>query len=139
MVSQAWRIGIKRKPWQIPPRLRFLSLIGIYGFILLFSSQAALQLRFDFAVPEEFNQRWYFSSLWIIPLKLLLLAFFGQFRSLLTFFSFPDAKRLSLALGLAMVIELGVWFLAPGESMIPRGVIVVEFVLSLACLAGLRI
>ena len=139
MVSQAWRIGIKRKPWQMPPRLRFLSLIGIYGFILLFSSQAALQLRFDFAVPEEFNQRWYFSSLWIIPLKLLLLAFFGQFRSLLTFFSFPDAKRLSLALGLAMVIELGVWFLAPGESMIPRGVIVVEFVLSLACLAGLRI
>jgi len=106
--------------------------------ILLASSFLALALRFDFEVPADFLQRWIRSVWWILPLKLLLLGLFGQYRSLLTFFSFPDARRLFYALGVAFLVQLAVWFLTGGVTMIPRGTIVVDFVLSFVGLAGLR-
>lgn len=111
----------------------------VYTAILSVASYLALASRFDFEVPGEFFQRWIRAVLWILPLKLALLWIFGQFRSLLTFFSFPDAARLLYALAAAMLLQFGVWFASGGVTMIPRGAIVVDFVLSYAGLAGLRV
>ena len=73
---------------------RGLLLVAAYSVVIVASLLAALMLRFDFAVPEEFWRRFWISLAWILPLKLALLAAFGQFRSLLTFFSLPDAKKI---------------------------------------------
>ena len=123
----------------LPPSLRFPVLCLLYGVILATSSFLALNLRFDFEVPDEFLQRWNRSILWILPLKLTLLGFWGQYRSLLAFFSFPDARRLFYALGAAFIVQLTVWFATAGITMIPRGTIVVDFLLSFMGLAGLRV
>jgi FlaA1/EpsC-like NDP-sugar epimerase len=112
--------------------------VGVYAVVLVASSFIALVLRFDLEVPEEFLQRWIRTLFWILPLKLVLLGIFGQYRSLLTFFSFPDAGRLFYALGIAFAVQLAVWFLTGGVTMIPRGTIVVDFLLSFVGLAGLR-
>lgn len=122
----------------LPPSRRIPVLCGVYALILVASSFLALNLRFDFDVPEEFFQRWNRSILWILPLKLALLGLFGQYRSLLTFFSFPDARKLFYALGAGFGVQMVVWFATEGVTMIPRGTIVVDFVLSFAGLAGLR-
>ena len=132
--SQAPRLGAA----PLPPFLRVPVVCLAYAMVLVTSSFLALALRFDFAMPAEFLQRWNQSILWILPLKLALLGVFGQYRSLLTFFSFPDARRLFYALGAAFLVQLAVWFLTAGVPMIPRGTIVVDFVLSFVGLAGLR-
>jgi len=122
----------------LPAALRVPVLVAVYSSILLGSSYLALALRFDFAVPEEFFLRWVRSIAWILPAKLALLGVFGQYNSLLTFFSFPDARRLLCALGAAFLLQMAAWFATNGVAMIPRGTIVVDFVLSFAGLAGLR-
>lgn len=114
---------------RIYSRLATLARLGIllaaYALILAVSLLCALLLRFDFAVPPEFWSRFWNSLAWILPLKLVLLAVFGQFRSLLTFFSLPDAKMIAYAMGVAAVLEMAMWFLTEGREratpQIPQG------------------
>ncbi len=120
---------------QIP---RFVALMMTYASILLGSMVISLLLRFDFSVP---NQYWLAFSTWapgVILFKLIVLGVAGQYRSLLTFFSFPDAKRLFIALGIAAVIEAVAWFVLSGHGMPPRGVIAVDFILSFVGLVCMR-
>jgi FlaA1/EpsC-like NDP-sugar epimerase len=117
---------------------RFVVLLGVYSVVLFLSLLLALLLRFDFDVEPEFWQRFWSSVVWILPLKLILLVLFGQFRSLLTFFSLPDAKMIAGAMGVAAVIELLVWFAVHGGSVLPRGVLVSDLVISFLALAALR-
>lgn len=124
--ARAWRL------------LRVGLLAATYATVLGASLAAALLLRFDFDVPPEFWERYRLSAFWIIPLKLLLLAAFGQYRSLLTFFSFPEAKRIALAMAAAALVETAVWFAVQGRGVVPRGVIVTDLVLSFVALAALR-
>ncbi len=119
--------------------LRAPLLVGSYSLIFCVSSLLALLTRFDLNIPPEFLQRWSESILWVIALKLAILAAFGQFRSLLTFFSFPDAKMVFWGLGSAAIFQLAAWFVSGGEGMIPRGTIVVDFILSFLGVCGLRI
>ena len=117
---------------------RLLLLLGGYGALLFISLLLSFLLRFDFEVPPEFWPRFWLSAAWIIPLKLGLLAFFGQFRSLLSYFSLPDAKMIAYAMLAAALIATAVWFAFEGDHVIPRGVIATDLVLSFLGLAGLR-
>ena len=128
-VLLAWGTGPLRAPL----------LVASYSLIFCVSSLFALLLRFDLNIPPEFLQRWTHSLPWVIALKLAILAAFGQFRSLLTFFSFPDAKMIFAGLGVAAIVQLGAWFASGGDGMIPRGTIVVDFILSFLGVCGLRI
>jgi len=118
---------------------RSVLLFIVYTALLLGSLFTALLLRFDFVVPAEYSRSFLWSAPWIIALKLLLLALFGQFKSLLTFFSLPDAKRIAAAVGIASALELAVWYVMKGNGVIPRGVILSDAVISFLALAGMRI
>jgi len=118
--------------------LRFGGLVFAYAGILLGSLMFSLLLRFDFSVPVQY---WMAFGDWapgVIFFKLIVLGVAGQYRSLLTFFSFPDAKRLFIALGVAAVVEAVLWFVLRGQGMPPRGVIAVDFILSFVGLVGMR-
>src|SRR5436190_11305401 len=99
----------------------------------------SVQLRFDFDVP--FDQAANVASLcmWIVPLKLILLWRFRQFGGMLSYFSLPDLRRLFYASGSSSLLVLGIWFYSYGKYAPPRGVIVVDFVLSFLGLAGARL
>ncbi|MEI6070400.1 MAG: nucleoside-diphosphate sugar epimerase/dehydratase [Verrucomicrobiae bacterium] len=118
---------------------RLILLTAAYAAILFVALLSALLLRFDFAVPADFWTRFWYSLLWILPLKLALLAVFGQFRSLLTYFSLPDAKRIGAALVTAGIIEAAVWVALAGAMVIPRGVIASDVLLSFLALGGFRV
>ena len=118
--------------------LSFVALLFVYASILLASLTSSLLLRFDFSVPQQY---WVAFGGWapvVILLKLIVLCIAGQYRSLLTFFSFPDAKRLFIALGFAAVVEAMLWFVLRGQGMPPRGVIAVDFIVSFLGLVGMR-
>lgn len=114
-------------------------LLGVtYACILALSLWVSLLLRFDFVVPGYYYSQLATTLLWLIPVKLVLLAAFGQFQSLLTFFSLSDAKRLVFAMGLAALIALGVWYVTEGVYVVPRACLLTDFVFSVAGLVTLR-
>lgn len=118
--------------------IRIAGLLAVYVVVLLISLSLAMLVRFDFNVPAEYWTRFLISLPWIILLKVLLLSVFGQFRSLLTFFSLPDAKRIAMAMGAAALVEAAVWWLVGAEIVIPRGVIITDMLLSFLLLASMR-
>ena len=118
---------------------RFVVLLAAYSGILFLSLVLALFLRFDFRVEQEYWTRLWKSLVWLLPLKLVALAFFGQFRALLTYFSLPDAKRIAASMGSAGVAALIVWFALGGGDSVPRGVIVSDIIISFFALTAFRI
>ena len=117
---------------------RLVVLLFAYSAILCASLVFAVLLRFDFQVDPEYWARLWKSLMWLLPLKLLALAFFGQFRTLLTYFSLPDAKRIAAAMGVSALIAAVVWFVLGGANVIPRGVIVSDMVISFLGLTAFR-
>jgi FlaA1/EpsC-like NDP-sugar epimerase len=117
---------------------RLVVLLAAYSAILFLSLVFALLLRFDFQVGPEYWGRFWKSILWMLPLKLVALAFFGQFRTLLTYFSLPDAKRIAAAMGVSALVATAVWFAVGGTDVIPRGVIVSDMVISFLGLTAFR-
>jgi FlaA1/EpsC-like NDP-sugar epimerase len=117
---------------------RLIVLFAAYSAILFLSLVFALLLRFDFRVASEFWSRFFETVVWLMPLKLVALAAFGQFRTLLTYFSLPDAKRIAAAMGSAGATALVVWFVVGGENVLPRGVIVSDMVISFLALTSFR-
>lgn len=125
-------------PITLAPGVRLFVLLALYALASVASLFFSYLLRFDFEIPTNYFEQARTVILWVLPLKLLLLAAFGQFRSLLSFFSFPDAKRLVLAMGIAALIMLGVWYLISPRYAPPRSVIVTDFLTLLFFLYGIR-
>ena len=118
---------------------RPLLLLGTYAAVLCLARYFAYQLRFDFRVPREFVEQLEKHWFWLIPMKLLVLAAFGQFAGLLSYFSIPDLRRLFFASvcssGLLMLLR----YAFPEYYGAPRGVILIDFILSIAGLALVRL
>lgn len=118
---------------------RGMVLFVAYCVILFVALLASFLLRFDFVVPEQYWSRFWGAVVWVVAGKLVLLGVFGQFRSLLTFFSIPDAKRVGAAMLLAGGGQIVVWYVVGGADMIPRGVIVTDLLVSFLLLCGFRL
>ncbi|MBI2513186.1 MAG: polysaccharide biosynthesis protein [Opitutae bacterium] len=119
--------------------LRAVSLIALYGSVLGACRYFAYELRFDFLVPQNFQEERLLSLAFNLPIKLLLLVLFRQFRSLLTYFSVPDLLRIAAAMAsanlLSHILRLGV----TPAMVSPRGVVLIDFVLSVGALSFLRL
>ena len=116
--------------------------MSIYGIILTCSLLLAYQLRFDFFTQPGFEGHQKSIPkviLWIVPLKLIVLFFGRQFNGLLSFFSTPDLIRMcsSIAIGSGLVVLSRIFQIDLMNP--PRGVILMDFVLSLMFLGGFRI
>jgi len=126
------------RPDLSPPK-RFAVLSLLYAAELIASLWLAYELRFDFAVEPGYQHERLFVLLWLIPVQLILLGLFHQLRTLLGYFSTPDLARMFQALTISSVIAGIVW-LWPGPGFAPpRGVIVLDFVLGLVGLTGVRL
>ena len=118
---------------------RFGLLLVMYLVSLTASLWLAYELRFDFMVPAGFQDERLRVLLWVVPLQLVLLGTFHQLKTLLGFFSTPDLARIFQALTVSTVVQGGVWvWLGPGFAA-PRGVILLDFVLSLMGLTAIRL
>ena len=117
---------------------RNLALAVVYSVILAVALWLSLQLRFDFQ-PSPFLGR-FFSSLWLLlAVCLPCLWLFGQFRSILSFFSLPDAQRIVFATGTAHLILLVVWYVAGVDLAPPRAVIILNFLIGTTGLISARL
>jgi FlaA1/EpsC-like NDP-sugar epimerase len=131
---------------QRSPAARLLMLTAFYTVALTASLWVSYLLRFDFDIREippriEHDKkmeviRLYFT--WVIPMKLVLLGLFRQFQGLLSYFSIPDLRRLFAATACGSFVTYLAWKL-PTQPAPPRGVILIDFVLSFVILASIRL
>ena len=118
---------------------RALSLIALYTVVLASCRYFAYEVRFDFLVPPEFQEERLFSLAVNLPIKLGCLLLFRQFGSLLTYFSVPDLMRIGVAMATANLIS---YLLSHGINpglLSPRGVVLIDFVLSVSALSAMRL
>lgn len=126
------------KPAFQNPTLRMFSLALLYSLFLSLSLYLAYNLRFDFQIPDQWASRFWQDLLWLVPLKLVLLFLFGQFRGILSYFRFPDLYRLFSALTLPALLAVLLWYGSGGAWAPPRSVILGDLLCSFVLLAGFR-
>lgn len=118
---------------------RLIGLVALYAAVLTACRYAAYEVRFDFLVPPDFQNERLWSLNVSLPIKLGFLLLFRQFGSLLTYFSVPDLLRIVAAMAAANLTAYFLrWGLLPG-MLSPRGVVLIDFVLSVGALASLRL
>lgn len=118
---------------------RAVLLTLIYSTVLILGRWLAFQFRFDFNVPATQGEALHLNWWWIIPLKIAVLALFGQYSGLLSYFSIPDLRRLFLANTTIALIFLWFRYLSPDLYSQPRGVVLLEFILTFIGLSLLRL
>ncbi len=118
---------------------RMTFLVVIYGGSIVVAHWLAYLIRFEFHPPLEQQALFWRTLQWSLPIELLSLLLFGQFRSLLTYFSLPDARRIVLACVSASVVSLGVWYATKGQHASPRSIIILSFLLDTAALGSVRL
>ncbi len=113
-------------------------LLGYTG-VLFAAFYLAYDLRFDFAVPLEYQEaRNHYAPL-VVLIQIGLLAGLRQFGSLLTYFSVPDLLRILTALSTSNVLFALTWYITAGQEAPPRGVILANFVFAVASVCGFRL
>jgi FlaA1/EpsC-like NDP-sugar epimerase len=121
------------------PGLRVVIMVLVYAAILAGAFGSAYALRWDFAVPVEYQEQCLSLIGPVVLVKLLLLGAFGQFRTVLSYFSLYDFGCIFVSAGVSSAGMLAVWLFSEQNAAPPRGVIMIDYFLALGGLAGLRL
>ena len=118
---------------------RLLLVSAAYGAITVATVFAAHLLRFDFSIPSKFFRGRWVQLIWLVPIRLLILYYFRQYRSLFAGFAAAELPRLVLATGVSSAVFVLLRVLGGISLGPPKGVIATEAVLFLGSVAGLRL
>jgi FlaA1/EpsC-like NDP-sugar epimerase len=121
------------------PSTRSITAITAYTAILAASLYIAYEIRFDFTVPPEFQIERLRLIGYVLAGKLILLVLFRQTGSVLRYFSIPDLFGIGGAMGIASMSMLASRWLNGGHYLVPRGVMLIDFILSVGGLCVFRL
>lgn len=117
---------------------RRIALAALATCALIACRWAAYQLRFDFAVPQEYQTQLHDHWIWIIAVQLFWLLVFRQFSGIYCYFSLVEVRYLAYATIFSGISLYAVHYHDPGLAA-PKGVILVECLLSFLALGGMRV
>ena len=108
--------------------------------LTLLSLYLAYALRFNFSVPEQFIDHFGRVFFVLVILKIAIFYIFKIYHRSWRFFGLQDFKRLFLAHSVAYIV-FGLVFVLNSSwfNPIPRSAIIIDFILSLLLIGGLRI
>jgi len=115
------------------------SLLLVYALNLWLAFHLAYELRWDFAPPDEMKRQCASLILVVVLCKLVLLHSFGQFKSVLSYFGLADFAGVAGAMSAVSGLMMALWFAAVASAAPPRGVILMDFVLSICLLSAFRL
>jgi len=104
-----------------------------------FAWLAAYWLRFNLAVPPEFQIAALSTLAWVVPLQALVFWRFGLYRGIWRFASLPDLKRIVLAVGLAALLVPVALILFRVSAVVPRSVLILDPLLLVIVMGGSRL
>jgi FlaA1/EpsC-like NDP-sugar epimerase len=132
-----WGPGDETRGFHLGLISRRLIIVGIAACALVVCRWLAYQLRFDFAVPLQYQVQLYRHGFWVIALQLGCLLLFCQFSGIYKYFSLPEIRQLAYAIALSGVSLYILRFLDIGFSP-PKGVILVQCMLGFLALGAMR-
>ncbi len=140
IASAAAPSGLSRAPFGGRMDYTKSLLLGAaYSGVVIAAHWLAYLIRFEFQPPADAQTLFWRTLQWLLPLELAFLAVFGQFRSLLSYFSLPDAQRILIACAATGSVALGIWHATGGAHAPPRSIIALSFVLDTGGLVGVRV
>ncbi len=99
----------------------------------------AYVLRFDEGVPDRYDELLVDTIVFVVAIKLALFAAFGLYSKLWRFVDQADFESIVKAVVVSSFALIGLSFLfSPGDVDPPRGVIALDFLLTLALVGGAR-
>ncbi|MBW8328795.1 MAG: polysaccharide biosynthesis protein [Thiobacillus sp.] len=104
-----------------------------------FAWLCAYWLRFNLAVPPEYQAAALSTLAWVLPLQALVFWRFGLYRGIWRFASLPDLKRIVLAVGLAALLIPLVLILFRVSAVVPRSVLILDPLLLIILMGGSRL
>jgi FlaA1/EpsC-like NDP-sugar epimerase len=119
--------------------IRFWVTIVSYLGILTASFYFAYELRFDFAVPPEFQDERLRLLKYAVVVKFLGLVLLRQMGSMLRYFSIPDLVRVATAMALSSAVLIAPRLFGQANYVFPRGVLLIDLLLSVVGLCAFRI
>ena len=121
------------------PGVRSITAVTVYAAILAASFYLAYEIRFDFTVPPEFQQERLRLLMYVLLCKLVFLVLFRQTGRILRYFSIPDLFGIGAAMGIASTLMITPRLLHEANYILPRGVLLIDFILSIGGLCFFRI
>jgi lipopolysaccharide/colanic/teichoic acid biosynthesis glycosyltransferase len=116
----------------------WLGVLVIYCAALVTSFWLSYQLRSDFRMTSHDYEEFTRYLPWIVFPQLILLFWRGQLRGLISYFSIPEMRRTATALGVALVLQVGLCYFSQGRLAPTRSILLMDFILSFFALCGLR-
>src|SRR5512139_255437 len=119
------------------PRTAIIILYDI--LVSAFAWLAAYWLRFNLAVPAEFQAAALSTLAWVVPLQAVVFWRFGLYRGIWRFASLPDLKRIVLAVGIAALLVPVMLILFRVTAVVPRSVLILDPLLLVTAMGGSRL
>ena len=119
-----------------PMLIRQIILCALYTIVAVASFVAACVSPFAPTDPLQVSLR---NLVWLLPIKLLVLAVFGQFRSKLTLFNRDDAAKLALVAVTSGLLAFVVSHAAVFGPYLPPGIVVADGLFYFIGLFALRL
>jgi lipopolysaccharide/colanic/teichoic acid biosynthesis glycosyltransferase len=116
----------------------WVGVLSAHGLVLALSFWWSCLLVYNFALPPSIRDDFFGEMSAVVTLQLGCLIWRKQSRGVLSYFSFPELRQVTAALGLTCLGLLGLEVLADGQWL-PRNLILVNFLLTLVTLSGFRL
>src|SRR5665809_1618 len=118
---------------------RRLGQVGVDACLIALAYYLAFVLRFDAGIPGRYDDVLAGTIAFVVPVKLALFAAFGLYSKLWRFVDQADFESIVKAVVVSSFVLIGLLFLlTPTDADPPRGVIALDFLLTLAFIAGAR-
>lgn len=121
----------------VNPRTAIIILHDI--LVAAFAWMGAYWLRFNLAMPPEFQAAALSTLAWVVPLQAVVFWRFGLYRGIWRFASLPDLKRIVLAVGLAALLVPVTLILFRVHAVVPRSVLILDPLLLVIVMGGSRL
>jgi FlaA1/EpsC-like NDP-sugar epimerase len=99
----------------------------------------AYWLRFNFEIPEPFEQSMLQALAWAVPVQAMVFLAFGLYRGMWRFASLTDLRQIALAVGVSAAVLSTLLYMAQPQLLVPRSVLIIDPLLLLIFMCGSRL
>jgi lipopolysaccharide/colanic/teichoic acid biosynthesis glycosyltransferase len=140
-LQYAQRASVLQDIWIIIQTLcpYWLGVLIIYITTLAASFWLAYELRSDFVTTRQDFEEFRHYLPWIVFPQLILLFWNGQLRGMISYFSVPEMRGTTTALGLAVLLQFGLSKFSQGRLEPAVSLLLIDALLSLCMLCGVRL
>jgi FlaA1/EpsC-like NDP-sugar epimerase len=120
-------------------KARRLGQVGIDASLIALAYYLSYSLRFDSGTPPRYQELLSDTIVFAVVMKLSIFALFGLYSRLWRFVDQKDFESVVKAVVVSSFVLIAALFLlSPGNTSPPRGVIALDFLLTLAFISGVR-